>query len=251
MQLRDRVALVSGGSRGIGRGIVDRFLAEGARVAIVQRRAADPELERDPRVACIRADLADPDAPAVAVEETVQRFGGLDVLVNNAGAMFERDLSELTVAEWDLMAALNLRAPLFLAQAALPHLRDRSGSVINIGSVEGEATNPGHTAYAATKAGVHGMTRAMAIDLGRHGIRCNAIAPGWIVSDLSEEYLASRSDPLVARAELIRLHPAGRLGTPEDVGDLAVYLAAATSRFLTGEVITLDGGRTVRLPTPE
>lgn len=252
MQLKDKVALVTGGGAGIGRGIVERFLEEGARVAIAQRSVPDEVLMEDDAVLHVPADLSDVASVPAVVERTVEHFGGLDVLVNNAGVMFERHLSELGVDEWETMAAINLRAPVFLAQAALPHFRERGGgSIVNIGSVEGELTNPSHVAYAATKAGVHGMTRAMAIDLGAEGVRCNAIAPGWITSNLSEAYLDSKQDPAAAREALHALHPVGRLGQPRDVGDLAVYLAGDHARFLSGEVIVLDGGRTIRLPTPE
>jgi NAD(P)-dependent dehydrogenase (short-subunit alcohol dehydrogenase family) len=165
--------------------------------------------------------------------------------------MFERTLSEIRLEEWDLMLAVNLRAPLFLAQAAWTHLRSRGGgSVINIGSIEGLGANPDHIAYCAAKAGIHGMTRAMAVDLGADNIRCNAIAPGWIASELSETYLESLPDPAAARDALDRLHPLGRVGRPTDVGDLAVYLASDRSSFLTGEIIVLDGGRTAKLPMP-
>jgi NAD(P)-dependent dehydrogenase (short-subunit alcohol dehydrogenase family) len=249
--LEGKVAVVTGGGRGIGRGIVDRFLAEGAQVAVVQRRPLDEVLESDPRVGHVPADLGDPASPAAAIEQVVERFGGIDVLVNNAGTMFERSVAEIRPDEWDLMMAINLRAPLFLAQAALPHMRRRGGgSIITIGSIEGLGANPHHAAYCASKAGVHGMTRAMAVDLGAHGIRCNAIAPGWIASELSETYLQSRPDPAGAREALNRLHPVGRVGRPADVGDLAVFLASDRSSFLTGEVIVLDGGRTAKLPLP-
>ena len=135
-------------------------------------------------------DLGVSSSIATAVEHAVERFGGIDVLVNNAGIMFERTVSEIRLEEWDLMMAVNLRAPLFLAQAVLPHMRERGGgSIINIGSIEGLGANPDHAAYCASKAGVHGMTRAMAVDLGADNIRCNAIAPGWIASELSETYL--------------------------------------------------------------
>jgi NAD(P)-dependent dehydrogenase (short-subunit alcohol dehydrogenase family) len=123
-------------------------------------------------------------------------------------------------------------------------------SIINIGSIEGLGANPHHAAYCASKAGVHGMTRAMAVDLGADNIRCNAIAPGWIASELSETYLESRTDAAAARDALNRLHPVGRVGRPTDVGDLAVYLASDKSSFLTGEVVVLDGGRTAKLPLP-
>ena len=251
MELDGKIALVTGGGRGIGRGIVDRFLEEGAQVAIVQRRSLDDALAAHPRVAHVTADLSDPSAIATAVEQVVERFGGIDVLVNNAGIMFERSISEIRLDEWDLMMAVNLRTPLFLAQAVVPSMRERGGgSIVTIGSIEGIAANPQHAAYCASKAGVHGLTRAMAVDLGPDGIRCNAIAPGWIASDLSETYLEAQPDPGAARDALNRLHPVGRVGRPTDVGDLAVYLASDRSSFMTGEVVVLDGGRTAKLPLP-
>jgi len=251
VELDGKIALVTGGGRGIGRGIVDRFLEEGAQVAIVQRRSLDDALAAHPRVAHVTADLSDPSAIATAVEQVVERFGGIDVLVNNAGIMFERSISEIRLDEWDLMMAVNLRTPLFLAQAVVPSMRERGGgSIVTIGSIEGIAANPQHAAYCASKAGVHGLTRAMAVDLGPDGIRCNAIAPGWIASDLSETYLEAQPDPGAARDALNRLHPVGRVGRPTDVGDLAVYLASDRSSFLTGEIVVLDGGRTAKLPLP-
>ena len=251
MELDGKIALVTGGGRGIGRGIVDRFLEEGAQVAIVQRRAPADALAAHPRVVHVMADLSDSSAIATAVEQVVERFGGIDVLVNNAGIMFERSVSEIRLDEWDLMMAVNLRTPLFLAQAVVPSMRERGGgSIVTIGSIEGIAANPQHAAYCASKAGVHGLTRAMAVDLGPDGIRCNAIAPGWIASDLSETYLEAQPDPGAARDALNRLHPVGRVGRPTDVGDLAVYLASDRSSFMTGEVVVLDGGRTAKLPLP-
>lgn len=249
MELDGKVALVTGGGRGIGRGIVERFLEEGACVAVMQRSGLDEELGQHPRVAGIQADLTDPEAISRGVDEAAERLGGIDIVVNNAGVMFERSPSEIRLSEWQLMAAVNLQAPLLIVQAALRYL-PAGGSIINIGSIEGLGANPQHAAYCATKAGVHGMTRALAVDLGASGIRCNAIAPGWIDSDLSEEYLNSHADPVAAREELERLHPIGRTGRPADVGSLAVFLASERAAFLTGEIITLDGGRTAMLPNP-
>jgi NAD(P)-dependent dehydrogenase (short-subunit alcohol dehydrogenase family) len=251
LQLEGKVALVTGGGRGIGRGIVDRFLEEGALVAVVQRSSVDTSLADHPQLASVEADLTDTTAIPRAVDAVIERFGGLDILVNNAGIMFERTVGELRPDEWRLMLAVNLEAPLLLAQAVAPHMRRRGGgSIINIGSIEGVSANPSHAAYCATKAGIHGMTRALAVDLGTHNIRCNAIAPGWIASDLSDAYLESHPDPAGARAALNRLHPIGRLGSPTDVGNLAVFLASDRAGFLTGETVVLDGGRTARLPSP-
>lgn len=251
MQLDGKIAIVTGGGRGIGRGITDRFLEEGATVAVLQRSPLEPELAEHPRVLGLEADLSEVGGLRRLVDEVADELGGLDILVNNAGVMFERSVEEISPQEWQLMATLNLQTPFFLSQAAVPHLRRRGGgSIISLGSVEAISANPGHAAYAATKAGIHGLTRALALDLGADGIRCTAIAPGWIDTDLSETYLASHPDPLAARSALEAMHPVGRTGTPADVGDLAVFLAGNSSGFLTGETIVLDGGRTSRLPSP-
>ena len=250
MELKNKAAIITGGGQGIGGGIVARFLEEGARIAIVQRRPLDPTLARHPEVTGIQADLSEASAITDVARQAAESLGSIDILVNNAGVMFERDVDDITVPEWDRMMALNLRAPLFLTQAVLPWMRQRGGSIINIGSIEGLAANPGHAAYAATKAGIHGMTRAMAVDLGSRNIRVNAIAPGWIASELSENYLEAQMNPAAARRDLDRLHPVGRVGQPDDVGHLAVFLAGERSTFMTGEILVLDGGRTAKLPLP-
>lgn len=146
---------------------------------------------------------------------------------------------------------INLKAPLFLTQAVLPYLRESGGgSIINIGSIEGIGANPEHTAYSASKGGVHGMTKALAVDLRADNIRCNAIAPGWIATDLSENYLDGMQDPAAARSSLNNLHPVGHVGAPTDIGDVAVFLASDNSRFISGEVLVVDGGRTAKLSAP-
>lgn len=251
MQLKNKTALITGGGQGIGRGIVDRYLEEGAQVAISQRRQVEPALAKHPSVLSIQADLTDVAAVETIVRKTVEHFGCIDILVNNAGIMSECSISEILVQEWEQMIAINLRAPLFLTQAVLPHMQQRGGgSIINLGSIEGLAANPYHAAYCASKAGIHGMTRAMAVDLGQYSIRCNAIAPGWITTNLSEQYLESQPQQRAAREALNHLHPIGRLGRPTDVGDLAVYLASDQSSFMTGQILVLDGGRTAKLPLP-
>ncbi|MEZ5534850.1 MAG: SDR family oxidoreductase [Thiolinea sp.] len=251
MSLKDKVAVVTGGGRGIGLGIVNQFLANGARVLIAQRQAIEGELAQNANVVGVQVDLTERNAPGYIAEAVEQHFAGCDILVNNAGIMFEQSLDEMNEDEWDRMMAVNMRAPVFLAKALLPLLRKSSGgSIINIGSIEGIGSNPWHTAYCGSKAGVHGFTRAMAVDLGRDGIRCNAIAPGWINSDLSNQYIDSQSDPVQARKDLLKLHPAGRTGEPEDIGALAVYLASEGAAFITGQVIVADGGRMAKLSLP-
>ena len=251
MQLEGKVAIVTGGGRGIGRGIVERFLEEGARVAVLQRRELESELAWRSGVKHFALDLQNIESLQNAVVAVAEHFGRIDVLVNNAGMMFESSITEITPEKWDLMMTVNLKAPLFLTQAVLPYLRNAGGgSIVNIGSIEGIGANPKHAAYSASKGGIHGMTKAMAVDLGADNIRCNAIAPGWIATDLSETYLDGMQDPAAARARLNSLHPIGRVGAPSDIGDLAVFLASDNSRFLSGEVVVLDGGRTAKLSAP-
>lgn len=249
-RLADRTAIVTGGGRGIGLGITQRFLEEGAKVAVIQRTPID-DAELRQKVTFIRADLARSDDIAKAVDDAVNQLGGLDILVNNAGIMFEKTVEEMSEAEWDQMMTINLKAPFLLTKRAMPFLkRHQRGSIINIGSIEGLGSNPGHPAYSASKAGIHGFTAAVAVDHGREGIRCNAIAPGWINSDLSEIYIDSMADSARMRRDLLVMHPVGRLGEPRDIGNLAVWLASDESSFVTGQVYVIDGGRTKKLPLP-
>jgi len=251
MKLNDKVAVVTGGGRGIGRGITDKLLAAGARVLVAQRQPLDDTLNDNPNVAWSRADLADRQAPQAIAAAVEEAFGGADILVNNAGFMFERSLDDMTEEDWDRMMIVNMRAPVFLAKALLTQMRRRGGgSIINIGSIEGIGANPWHAAYCGSKAGVHGFTRALAVDLGRDGIRCNAIAPGWIDSDLSNDYIEAQPDPEQARRELLRLHPVGRTGAPGDIGATVVFLASDEAAFITGQVMIVDGGRTAKLSLP-
>lgn len=251
MLLNDKVAVVTGGGRGIGRGISDKLLEAGARVLVAQRQPLDEDLSANPRVAWCEADLGEREAPYAIARAVEAHFGGADILVNNAGFMFEKSLDDMHEDDWDRMMAVNLRAPVFLAKALLPQMRRRGGgSIVNIGSIEGIGANPWHAAYCGSKAGVHGFTRAMAVDLGRDGIRCNAIAPGWINSELSDAYIDAQPQPEQARAGLLKLHPVGRTGEPEDIGSVAVFLASDAAAFITGQVLVVDGGRTAKLPLP-
>lgn len=249
-RLAGKIAVVTGGGRGIGLGITQRFGAEGARVAIVQRNPP-PASILNAQIIYIQADLSRSADIERAIDTTVARFGGLDILVNNAGIMFEKTVDEMSEEDWDRMMAINLKAPFLLTKKAMPYLRQRSGgSIINIGSIEGLASNPGHPAYSASKAGLHGFTAAVAVDHGPDGVRCNAIAPGWISSELSEIYIEGMQDSERIRRELLAMHPSGRLGEPTDVGNLAVWLASDESSFVTGQVYVIDGGRTKKLPLP-
>ena len=249
--LSGKTIVVTGGGQGIGGGISRALLDAGARLFIVQRSALPEALAVQSEVHWIQADLAQPasfQAIADALQQTQQR---IHALVNNAGFMFEKSLEQMDLDDWNRMLAVNLTAPAFLSRALLPLLRNAGGgSIINIGSIEGLAANPEHAAYCASKGGIHALSKAMAVDLGRHKIRVNAIAPGWIRSALSDAYIDAQAHPEEAWEGLHKMHPVGRVGEPEDVGQLAVYLASDASSFVTGQVIVIDGGRTSKLPLP-
>lgn len=239
----DKVVLVTGGRSGIGRAISTRLQSEGASVCTAQRRADD-------EFPSVGVDLTDPSSIASAVAEVIDRFGRLDVLINCAGMMQESRVEDSSVEEWKRSLDVNLTGPFLMIRAALPYLRRTQGSIVNVGSIEGLGSNPGHAAYSAAKSGLHGLTRAVAVDHGHEGIRCNAVAPGWIDTDLNDRFIDASPDPERFRREIGGIHPIGRTGRAEEVAAVVAFLAAEEAGFITGQVYTVDGGRMTQLSLP-
>lgn len=241
-RLEDDVAIVTGSTRGIGEGIAKRFAAEGAAVVVTGRSTDDGEAVAEEIEAAggdavfVRADMREPDDIAALVEATVAEFGGLDVLVNNAGVQTETSVTEATIEDWEFVVETDFRSYWLCAKHAAEHMDE--GAIINVSSNHAFQTMPDLFPYNAIKAGINGMTRAMALDLGPE-IRANTINPGWILIERTADEL-----PEEERDHVESIHPLGRLGTPEDVAGVAAFLASDDAAFVTGAQLLVDGGRT-------
>jgi 3-oxoacyl-[acyl-carrier protein] reductase len=239
--LKGRVALVTGGARGIGAAIAGALAAEGADVAVLdvlgeQAAARASELPGD--AMAITADLRRPEEVRVAVAATAERYGRLDIVVNNAGVFRSTPLLEIGVDEWGLLFDVNVRSVLLAMQAAAPHLAASSaGRVVNVASMGGKLGEPGQAHYAASKAAVIALTRVAAMELGSAGITVNCICPGYVATAMGA---ADRTPEQVA-AWAAR-SPLGRIGTPDDVARMAVFLASDESAYCTGQAFNVSGG---------
>ncbi|ELZ28522.1 short-chain dehydrogenase/reductase SDR [Halogeometricum pallidum JCM 14848] len=235
------IALVTGSTRGIGAGIAERLAAEGADVVVTGRTAEAGEAvaerirENGGEAAFVEADVRDPDDIAALVDATVGAFGGLDVLVNNAGVETDTGAGEASMDDWEFVLETDFRSYWLCAKRAVAEM-DR-GSVVNVSSNHAFLTMPGKFPYNAVKAGINGMTRAMALDFGPD-VRVNTVNPGWVDIDRTTEGMSDER-----RRELEAIHPVGRLGTPEDIAGVVSFLASDDAAFVTGAHLLADGGR--------
>jgi 3-oxoacyl-[acyl-carrier protein] reductase len=244
MRFENQVAVVTGSGRGIGHAIAVRLAKEGARVASVSRTEANAQKTAD-EINTARADAAKAYAVDVADQATVQKaaeqifadFGRVDILVNNAGVTRDGLSMRMSMEDWDTVMNTNLKGAFNFIQALMrPMIKQRSGRIINISSIAGLIGNAGQANYAASKAGLIGLTKTLARELASRGITVNAVAPGLIETDmttvLSEEI----------RQNILKNVPLGKLGQPEDIAGAVAYLASAEAKYITGQVLTVDGG---------
>lgn len=242
-QLENQIAVVTGAGRGIGRAIALRFAAEGADVVCVSRTAENSEkvaaeIRAMSRKAWAHAvNVADAAAVSAAAEKILAECGKVDILVNNAGVTRDGLLMRMSEEHWDTVVDTNLKgAFLFTKAFTRSFLKQRAGRIINIASVVGLTGNAGQANYAASKAGLIGFTKSVALELASRGITCNALAPGFIETDMT----AALNEAM--RAELLKRIPLNSFGQAEDIAQAALFLASSAARYVTGQVLTVDGG---------
>ena len=247
--LEDKSALITGGSRGIGKAIALRFAEEGCDVALnyVTEASRDNAAEAEAvaeqiralgrKCICVEADVTDFAAVQAMVAEAIEKLGGLDILVNNAGITRDKTLAKLDKPDWDAVISVNLTGAFHCARAVIEHMRERhSGRIISLSSVVGITGNIGQTNYAASKAGLIGLTKSLAREVARRGITVNAIAPGFIATEMTEAI------PEDIMQQILESIPMDRLGAPEDIANAALFLASDQASYITGHVLSVNGG---------
>ena len=243
--LDDRGAFVTGGARGIGRAIVERLLAEGARVAFAdiddtEGARAIAAMGAGERVRFLCCDVSSEDQVQTAIGDAVAHLGGLHVLVNNAGINSYADATTMTEADWDRVFAVDLKAAWLCAKHALPALvASGHGAIVNISSIHANLTIPGMFPYGAAKAGLLGLTRSLALDYGPQNVRVNAVCPGYV----------ELQDDASVEGRIVELQPLRRIGEPEEVASLVAYLASDEASYISGATLAIDGGLSARSAT--
>ena len=242
--LEGAVAVVTGAGRGIGRAVAEELGAGGANVVVNYSNSKGPAEEvvaslsenGSAKAVALQADVSDAEQAARLIEETVERFGRIDVLVNNAGITIDKTMKKLTTEEWDKVVQVDLNSCYYTVKAALPHFTEQqSGNIVNMSSFVGEAGNFGQTNYAAAKAGLIGFTKSAALELARYNVTVNAICPGFIETDMFSVVPDEVKDKIRARI------PLGRIGEPQDIAKAVRYLVT-DGGYITGQTINVNGG---------
>ena len=250
MRLENKVAVVTGGAQGIGQAIVQKFVAEGARVALLDidepRGRAEAERHGD-AVRFIRCDITREADVAAAIAGTVEAFGKLDILVNNAGVNTYFDATTMTEDEWEKVFAVDLKGAWLCCKHALPHMPEQgSGAIVNIASIHAFMTTYNQFPYAAAKSGMVGLTRSLALDFGKYQIRVNAICPGWVRTQLVDEWLELQPEGKAAEQRVLDQQPLGRMAAPMEIANFVAFVASDEASFMTGAALLIDGGLSAR-----
>lgn len=242
----DLGAVVTGAAGGIGRSVVTRLRAAGYRVLAVDISPAVADLAEDGAVVPLPADVTADAVPAAAVERAVTEFGRIDLLVNNAARFLRRPIRDTSDGDFDTLIATNVRSVFRLTRAALPHLVETRGCVVNTASISGLIGIADQSVYAMTKGAIVALTRQLAIEYAGRGVRVNAVAPGAVDTGFAAEARAADPDPAASLAAMLRNHPIGRMSTPDEVARAIAFLAEPESAGITGTILSVDGGYLAR-----
>jgi NAD(P)-dependent dehydrogenase (short-subunit alcohol dehydrogenase family) len=254
MKLEGRVSIITGSASGIGRASAKEFAKEGALVVVADINLAGTQetvkqIESAGGVAlAVKTDVADPESVEHLVQQTLRSFGRINVLFNNAAIQVNKTVEDTTVEEWTREISVNLGGVFLCSKFSMPHLRKTKGCIVNMASVNGFFVEPQCAGYCATKGGIIALTKAMAIDHGKEGIRVNCICPGYIDAGLAWGYFQVQPNPAEAREAAGKLHALWRIGQPEEVARVAVFLASDGASFMTGSTVEVSGGIGVGLP---
>ena len=254
MKFENKVVVITGAGSGIGRACAAEFAKEGAQIVIadINLKAAEETVQLIKTsggvAVSVEADVSAPASVQNLVKETIANFSVVHALVNNAAIQVNKTIEDTSFEEWNQQLSINLGGVFLCSKYFLPHLRQTKGSIVNMSSVNGFFVEPTCAGYCATKAGIIGLTKAMAIDHGHEGVRANCICPGYIDAGLAEGYFQSQPDPAKSRVEAGKLHALWRIGKPEEVGRVAVFLASEDASFVTGSSFVVDGGFGSGLP---
>ena len=240
-----KTAIVTGGSRGIGRAIVDRLHQDGLNIVTCGRGDRPDGLPNE--IIWLKADITKLEDAIAVCQQARDTFGSIDVLVNNAGTQVEKTIADSTDDDWQLVIDTNCKGVFNMCREALKDMTTSKGNIINIGSISGHVSDPSMALYNASKAFVHGLTRSIAIDHGPQ-VRCNAVCPGWIMTQMAEDGFALAKDPERAMSDALARHPVGRFGKPEDIANIISWLASDESSYVSGACMTVDGGMTSASP---
>lgn len=244
IDLTGKSALVTGGSRGIGAACCRMLARAGARVVVgyhLERPHAELLVQRIEEAGgtafSLAADVSRPDEAEMLVDETVARYGSLDIVVNNAGIWRGSPIEEISDGEWSEMIGVNLTGTFHILRAAVPSLKRSGGRIINISSTAGQRGEAFHSHYAATKGAIIALTKSLATELATDGVNVNCVAPGWVETDMTRESLAGDKS-----AEILAAIPLGRAGLPEEIAGAVLFLASDLASFVTGEILNVNGG---------
>jgi NAD(P)-dependent dehydrogenase (short-subunit alcohol dehydrogenase family) len=251
MSLDGKVALITGAAKGIGKGCAQVLGKRGARIAVVDLddvagplTAAGIEASGG-RAVFFQADVSKADEVQKMITRLLEVFGQLDLLINNAGYHISKNVEDTSEEEWDYILNTNLKSVFLCSKYAIPHLRKTRGAIVNMSSMVGLVGQRNAGAYSATKGGIIAMTRGMALDFAKDGIRVNCICPGWVETPLVEDWFSQQADPQAAKEYIYAKHPLGKIATPEEVGNAVVFLCSEESSFITGVALPVDGGVTL------